>query len=160
MNKIVYILVGVPGSGKSTLIHKMMDEHTTIVSADHYFMRDGKYRFDRQQLGKAHTSCQNNFELAIKLQTSTIFVDNTNIKARDRKFYIDMALENDYEVQILALPADVEASVARNVHGVPAEAIQRMKDTCDLEFGKVYKVTKEGTFITGEITKQEVGLNA
>jgi len=158
MNRnIVYILVGVPGSGKSTLIHKMMDEHTTIVSADHYFMRDGKYCFDRQQLGKAHASCQSNFELAIKLRTKTIFVDNTNIRARDRKFYIDMALDNDYEVEILALPVDVNISVARNVHGVPAEAIQRMKDSCDLEFGKIYKVTKTDTTVIGEITREQVG---
>jgi len=53
MNKILYIVRGLPGSGKSTLAKKLVskDFHR---EADMYFMVNGNYDFDHTMVKEAH----------------------------------------------------------------------------------------------------------
>ena len=56
---VMFLMRGVPGSGKSTIVkHLMKMFHTdSICSADQYFSRNGRYRFDQKQLKQAHEYC-------------------------------------------------------------------------------------------------------
>ena len=45
-NKTLYILRGIPGSGKTTHAKRLAGTNGVIISADDYFMRDGEYCFD------------------------------------------------------------------------------------------------------------------
>ena len=76
MNKTVYIMRGVPGSGKSTIARKLAhgataDEvmnltpfHGTVVSADDFFLRNGEYRYNPKEIGIAHSYCAASYALA------------------------------------------------------------------------------------------------
>ena len=57
-NKILYILRGVPGCGKSTLASHLVDENC-VFEADKFFINsEGNYNFDSRKLPFAHKWCQ------------------------------------------------------------------------------------------------------
>lgn len=52
----MFILRGVPGTGKSTIVHHLMSKLSTkyTCSADDYFSRNGSYDYDRTKISDAH----------------------------------------------------------------------------------------------------------
>lgn len=58
MNNTLYIIVGKPGSGKSTYVKNKLSNVPYHYEADMYFMKDGKYKFDPKKLTQAHTWCK------------------------------------------------------------------------------------------------------
>lgn len=131
---IVYINRGLPGSGKSTRALRIAGEHdcdVLIVSADDYFVVNGVYRFDMSNIGAAHMECQQKFREGVREKAPVIIVDNTNTTIREMRPYVEYAHIRGYEVVLLepdtAWAWDIDACLARNVHGVPREALERMK---------------------------------
>jgi tRNA uridine 5-carbamoylmethylation protein Kti12 len=134
----VYILRGVSGAGKSTMADKLRAGVTApdtcvTVSADTYFMQTGTYQFDPTKLGHAHGSSQRNFLAALQQGVGCVIVDNTNIKLRDMKFYIDGAKKFNYDWTIV----QVETVNPQNVHGVPPEKVAQMQGQLESEFLKM-----------------------
>jgi predicted kinase len=127
MKKVV-IMRGAPGFGKSTYVKKTYPA-ATVASADHYFERKGKYEFNKFLLGKAHNECQKTFSSAIERGDELIVLDNTNVKVRDFKPYVEEAKAAGYEVEIVRLDCDVTKATARGVHAVPGSAVERMAES-------------------------------
>lgn len=130
-NKLVVLLRGVSGAGKSTMVKNLVsankDKTVKVVSADHWFERSGTYQFDPSQLGKAHGNAQSEFVKALHAGTELVIVDNTNIKLREMKFYIDEAKNTGYDWQIYQL----ETANPKNAHGVPDAKVASMKANMD-----------------------------
>lgn len=135
----VIIIRGVSGSGKSTKAFEIkLDAEAkgfsvVICSADDYpgYYVSGKYTWSPQACSSAHKYCQEKFKAALYKDVDVIIVDNTNIKKKDFKFYIDEAMWNGHEVSILEIPfnkADSKLYAARNSHGVPEEKILQMME--------------------------------
>jgi predicted kinase len=124
-NRVV-ILRGISGAGKSTYIRKHFPK-AIVVSADHYFQRDGEYKFDATLLPKAHGSCLWRFQKAVCQHARLIVVDNTNTQVRELAPYADFAKQHGYAVEVIRLKVDPEVAAARNIHGVPADIIQQMQ---------------------------------
>lgn len=132
----VYIMVGLPGSGKSTVAEQIAEragEHghdTAIHSTDNYFMVNGKYVFDREKIGWNHKQNQEAFKKSVRDRTHTIIVDNTNLIAKDRRVYAQYAKIGKYRVVYVVVGTFDEAAVlkcfASNTHGVPLETLNRM----------------------------------
>jgi predicted kinase len=124
----VIVLRGLPGSGKSTVARNLAAqvEGAVIVSADDFWVVNGEYQFDVTRLGAAHGACQAAFKKALTFNTPLVIVDNTNTTPHEIQTYMDMAQNFGYEARIVFVPCDVDTSVARNTHGVPREAIERM----------------------------------
>jgi predicted kinase len=127
MTKTLYILVGLPGSGKSTFILENFGMGV-ICSADHWFVRTGSYIFKPEELPQAHAFSKGKCEGAMHADCEQIFIDNTNLTKWERKDYIAMGKAYGYEIQIKFFDVTPEVSAARNTHGVPLEACQRMHD--------------------------------
>ena len=128
MNKNVYIMMGMSGSGKSSWIRKNVP-NAFIASADNFFYRLGKgtYQFDKTKLGSAHKTAQNDFIKALDDDSiENIVVDNTNTKLSSMRPYVMEANLRGYPVTIVVVLADPEVAAARNLHKVPLETTQKM----------------------------------
>jgi predicted kinase len=125
MEKKAVILVGVSGSGKSTFASREYPSAVT-VSADHYFMVDGEYRFDVSKLGEAHGACLRAFVEAAISGVGRIVVDNTNTTLVELAPYISLAKAYGYGVEVVRVRCPVSVAAARNTHGVPEGAIRAM----------------------------------
>jgi len=122
----VVIMRACPGSGKSTYIKNNLPG-ALIASADTYFVgKDGVYRFNIARIGAAHEACFATFADALSRSVPLVVVDNTNIKVRDFKRYVDAARARGYAVEIVRLACDPAVAAKRNVHGVPADIVARM----------------------------------
>jgi len=89
--------------------------------ADHYFDRGGEYRFDPAQLPAAHAACLRYAERSLVAGVPTV-VSNTFSRKWEMQPYLDMARR-------MGVPVRVIEATGRwpNVHGVPQEAIERMR---------------------------------
>lgn len=120
-NKILYILRGVSGSGKSTL-GAMIAPH--VISADDYFMKDGKYHFNPKKLGEAHAMCQDRVKIRMEHGDGPIAVCNTFTQEWEMKPYEDLADEHGHAVFYLVVENRHGNS---DVHNVPDEVKQKQE---------------------------------
>ena len=131
MTKTLYIMVGLPGSGKSTwanLQEAAMDYIGAVIcSADHWFERTGEYIFKPEELGQAHAFCKGRADGAMQAGHPCVIIDNTNLTHWERSDYLTMAEKYDYRVQIKLFEVTPEEAAVRNSHGVPLEACKRMQ---------------------------------
>lgn len=135
-HKVLVIMRGIPGSGKSTTAKKLVQElypNASIFSTDQFFHQEMDYEkpyvFDPQKLGVFHAR---NLERAIKAMQAgeTVIIDNTNTVPRDADAYMKAA--HDYGYKVLVHESDTPwkfdpAILAqRNQHGVPLDKIKMM----------------------------------
>lgn len=128
--KTLYIMRGLPGSGKST---KAATLSPHVFSNDEYFVdSDGIYRFDGSKIKHAVNDCQRRVETAMVSGQTRIVVDNTHTRRFEYQFYLDAAKFYGYAVEIVFPETpwawNVSECAARNTHSVPLQAIQRMKE--------------------------------
>lgn len=132
----VVIMRGGPGFGKSTYIKtkiltpEVVAAGAVIASADLYYTDDdGNYNFIMDEIAKAHSYCWDVFEDAIHRKVALIVVDNTNVKVRDFRRYVDAAKAAGYLVEIVRLECSVETATKRGIHGVPLPVVARMAES-------------------------------
>lgn len=126
MKKIMYLIRGIPGAGKSTLAMHLV-ERCCCHAADDYFMVDegkGKqsYHFDANKLPQAHRACLETVKRNIRDQQPRIAVHNTFVKRKHMQPYFEIANANGYEVVEITVKSNF-----KNIHNVPAEVVERMK---------------------------------
>jgi predicted kinase len=130
--KELFLLRGLPGSGKSTLAKSIGGIH---IEADQYFIEDGEYKFDASQLKNAHNYCQSQTRAWMKtngdqVNRNRIIVSNTFTQEWEMAAYYDMAKEHGYTVYSIVVE-NRHAGV--NVHGVPADKLEQMKNRFELK---------------------------
>lgn len=121
--KVVVILRGASGSGKSS-VTKLFGDDVYVCSADHYFMDDdGNYNFDPSKLGAAHGLCKMNFISGLQNpDIDVVVVDNTNTKQSDFQFYVDEAEKRG--AMVISLVVEKRHNGV-NSHNVPEHVIDR-----------------------------------
>ena len=136
MAKKLYIVRGLPGSGKSTFAEALVGSDFLVCEADKYFMQDGEYKFDGSKLKEAHESCRNLVETYMKDSLVNdqfyreIAVSNTFTQEWEMQPYFDLAKQYDYMVFTIIVE---NRHSGVNQHGVPDEALTRMKDRFEIK---------------------------
>lgn len=120
--KSLVIVRGVSGSGKTTFAERFFPK---VYSADDYFMKDGEYRFDASKLKRAHNYCYSCVLGEMMKGTPEIAVANTFTREWEFKKYVDLAKDCGYTVFTVIVE---NRHGGENVHGVPEETVQAMKD--------------------------------
>ena len=93
MKKCV-ILVGPPGSGKTTIAHQVFDTHTYI---------------NQDIQGKEHL---HNFDMAV-LAGEDVIIDRMNFNKLQRSRYLDIAKTNGYETEIVVIHESYKTCLER-----------------------------------------------
>lgn len=122
MNKILFIVRGLPGSGKSTFASAISDAY---FEADQFFMQNGDYKFDPLKLKDAHAWCLSQTESMMERSEPRIAVSNTFTQEWEMTSYYDIAKKHGYQVFSVIVENRHDG---KNTHGVPSEKIQMMKD--------------------------------
>ncbi|XP_040160386.1 uncharacterized protein LOC120898504 [Anopheles arabiensis] len=134
--RVMVLMRGAPGSGKSHLSRALID-HTSggdyrnhIFSADDYFMVNGVYKFQPDAIDAAHRFNQQNVLAKARDGWSPIVVDNTNICLWEMYPYVQMAADHGYFLEVLEPQThwrnNSRSLAIRNTHGVPEPKIKRM----------------------------------
>ena len=116
----LFIIRGLPGSGKSTLAKMLCPKHA--YEADDWFVDEGVYRFDHNQLVKAHQYCETVVKNAMDTRARKIAVANTFSQRWEMEPYFELARKYKYLVQIIECQGNFGS-----IHGVPESVIERMK---------------------------------
>lgn len=128
----VYIMRGLPGSGKSTeaaeiASHRANAGPAVICSTDDFFVVDGVYTWDPTKLGLFHRKNFEKFQKALRDEVPTVIVDNTNIHRSHYKNYVATAKAAGYDVVcVVAQQISPQEAAKRNTHNVPLETLVRM----------------------------------
>lgn len=125
--RILYLLRGLPGSGKTTLAKILGGDH---FEADMYFDHPIRgYEFDASLLPKAHAWCRDSVENAMSYcsnnnKDSVIVVSNTFTTEGELDSYNLLARIYGYRVYTMIVENRHEGT---SVHNVPQETIKKMR---------------------------------
>lgn len=137
--KVLVLLRGLPGSGKSFLTKRILEttvgmQHyrDCVFSADDFFMRNNIYVYDASKIADAHAFCQNRAINALRNGVAPVIVDNTNTQLWEMKPYACAAMQFGYILEILEPTTpwafnDKELA-RRNTHGVSRVKLKEMLD--------------------------------
>jgi predicted kinase len=127
--KTLYIIRGLPGSGKSTLGHELASEADGYykrhsVAADDWFCDQyGEYNFVPEELSDAHEDCRSRVMGRMMSGVEKICVCNTFSQAWEAEPYFKLCKQYYYTPVVLECQSQFG-----NVHGVPQESIDEMKE--------------------------------
>jgi hypothetical protein len=135
--KNLFIIRGIPGSGKSTFANLICNEYS-VIEADQYFVNKetGEYKFDGSKIKDAHAWCQN--EVKIRMEDNQvnpqyypeIAVSNTFTQEWEMKPYFDMAEKYGYKVFSIIVE---NRHGGKNEHGVPDDKLEIMKNRFEIK---------------------------
>ncbi|ATI16124.1 hypothetical protein [Pseudomonas phage HJ01] len=128
--KIMYIIRGLPGSGKSSfariLYHQIWESGGTasICEADDYQMEYGEYVWKAERVVESHKKCMEKARNSMKAGLDAVIVSNTSTREREVEPYIDMAEEFGYTVISLIVE---NRHGNKSVHDVPESTMEAMR---------------------------------
>jgi flagellar biosynthesis chaperone FliJ len=157
----LYIMRAVPGCGKTHRAGRIAAQvGGLILSADHFYGEGEEYRknWSRERAHLGHRDCESKClkamkekQKAMKEKQKAIIIDNTNISLQAFRYYLDVAVDHNYNVyfaypdsewwtdKVLPLLKQKESerdsylisTVAtflhqKNTHGVPVETLMDM----------------------------------
>lgn len=117
----IVLIRGLPGSGKTTMARVLALVGFEHYEADQYFERDGQYQFSPSELPKAHAWCLARVKESMARGVPCV-VANTFTRRWEMQPYIDAATDAGFRVRVIEAHGEWE-----NCHGVPADAIDRMR---------------------------------
>ena len=128
MEKVLYIVRGVPGSGKTTFAKQLT---ANVFEADHYFYdNDGNYNFIPSEIKDAHKECQQFVGFAMESGIQKIAVSNTFTQEWEMDPYFELAKKHEFKVFTIIVE---NRHGGVNEHGVPEDKIEQMKNRFEIK---------------------------
>lgn len=134
--KELFLLRGLPGSGKSTFANFIWNEYA-ICEADKFFYDlEGHYLFDASKLREAHKWCRDEVETRMKDNELNpqyypeIVVSNTFTQEWEMEEYFKLAEKYGYMVFTIVVE---NRHGGVNEHGVPEDKLEQMKNRFEIK---------------------------
>ena len=130
--KVLYLLRGLPGAGKSTLAKSI---GAIYFEADMFFMEGNEYKFNPLKLKDAHAWCQNQVRISMKnanggMTPTRIAVANTFTQEWEMESYYKMAEEFGFTVFSIIVE---NRHGGVNTHNVPDDKLELMKNRFEVK---------------------------
>lgn len=124
MKNTLYILRGLPGSGKSTYALKHLPT-AMHFEADRFFINEQlEYKFDARLINVAHQWCFSNTIRALRNNRDAV-VSNTFTRMWELEKYLSLKENYDIDVDIKIIEIKTQFE---NVHGVSADKLEKMRN--------------------------------
>jgi predicted kinase len=129
MEKILYLVRGCPGSGKTTFAKTLGGRH---YEADMFFIDpiSGEYKFDGSKIKLAHEWCQNRVEGDMILNMDKIVVSNTFTQEWELEKYFELAKKYGYKTFSIIIE---NRHGGTNIHEVPEEKLEQMRNRFEIK---------------------------
>lgn len=128
MEKVLIIVRGIPGSGKSTFAELFA---RAICTADDYHTdRKGNYNWKPENIGKAHDWCKRKCRRFMQAGIERIAIANTSTQLKEFQPYMQMAKNHGYKVFTVVVE---NRHGGVNSHGVPAETLEKMTNRFEIK---------------------------
>lgn len=136
MSGILFLVRGLPGSGKTSLATHIWNEYA-VVEADKYFYdKEGNYNYDPSKIKDAHAWCKNQVETMMgdhqlnEQYYPEIAVSNTFTQEWEMDDYFKLAEKYNYKVVSLIVE---NRHGGKNVHGVPDDKLEIMRNRFEIK---------------------------
>lgn len=127
MDKILYIVRGVSGAGKSSFGKTL---NAIKIEADDYHINEkGEYDWKPENVKAAHKWCQNKCEDLMK-DSSHIAICNTFTQEWEMEPYFELAKKYNYQVFTVIVE---NRHGGKNIHNVPEETLEKMKNRFEIK---------------------------
>jgi predicted kinase len=129
--KILTLVRGLPGSGKSTFANTITNEFSVCEADKFFYDKEGNYNFDGSKIRQAHEWCREQVEIRMKDNAVNpqfypeIVVSNTFTQEWEFKDYYELAEKYGYTVFSLIVENRHDGM---NTHGVPKEKLEQMRE--------------------------------
>lgn len=136
MNGVLFLVRGLPGSGKTTFATAIWNDYAVCEADKFFYDEEGNYNFDPTKLKEAHAWCKNEVESKmIEHQNNQqyypeIAVSNTFTQEWEMEDYFKLAEKYGYKIVSLIIE---NRHGSQNVHGVPEEKLQIMKNRFEIK---------------------------
>lgn len=133
----LYVPIAASGSGKSTYYKQLVAEQGPVESYSLDSLRHEWYHATDYALAyggavddpKFEQKARDRFTEVIKQHHKNVYVDNTNLSAKRRKFYLELAKANGYHTVAVMLPVALSTIIDRQQlrtdKTVPASAVKQ-----------------------------------
>lgn len=149
----VWIMVGLPGSGKSTYIKEELPKSINIISQDYIrqelgIMKDDEHKAigNSEQEKEVTKICLERIDKEIE-ERHDFVIDNTNIKAGRVQNYYDKLKKANANVQIVIIDTPKDICKERRKEHIPEKVIDDMQLGLDKVKNK-FKNNKDTIIVT------------
>ena len=126
--KNIYLVRGIPGSGKTTFAKTLEGLH---IEADMYFTdENGVYTFEPTKIKDSHKWCNDLVEEWMREEQDKIVVSNTFTQEWEMENYYKLAEQYGYRVTSIIVE---NRHNGVNEHGVPEDKIEIMKNRFEIK---------------------------
>jgi predicted kinase len=134
--KILTLVRGLPGSGKSTFANTITNEFSVCEADKFFYDKEGNYNFDTNKLSQAHKWCKEQVEVRMKDNQINeqfyphIVVSNTFTKEWEMNEYFELAKQYGYMVFTIIVE---NRHGSKSVHTVPEATMGNMLNRFEIK---------------------------
>jgi adenylate kinase family enzyme len=136
MDGILFLVRGLPGSGKTTFAEHIWSKHVVFEADKYFYDENGNYNFDGSKIKDAHAWCKEQVESRMKeyhenkIYYSELVVSNTFTQEWEMEDYFKLA--EKYQFKVVSLIVENRHG-GKNVHGVPDDKLEIMKNRFEIK---------------------------
>jgi adenylate kinase family enzyme len=136
MSGVLFLVRGLPGSGKTSFASAIWNDYAVCEADKFFYNKEGNYNFDPSKLKEAHAWCKNEVETRMidhqnnEQYYPEIAVSNTFTQEWEMEDYFKLAVKYGYKVVSLIIE---NRHGGQNVHGVPEDKLQIMKNRFEIK---------------------------